>query len=45
MNIMIRFEWNEKKNKSNQKKHGVWFEEAQQVVNDGAVAGHYEKGI
>ena len=33
---MIRFEWDEKKNRSNQKKHGVWFEEAQQVFDDSA---------
>jgi uncharacterized DUF497 family protein len=31
---MIRFEWDEKKNRSNRKKHGVWFEEAQQVFDD-----------
>ncbi len=31
---MIRFEWEEKKNKINRKKHGVWFEEATQVFND-----------
>ena len=31
---VIRFEWDEQKNKSNRKKHGIWFEEAQQVFND-----------
>ncbi len=31
---MVRFEWDEIKNKTNRKKHGVWFEEAQQVFND-----------
>lgn len=31
---MIRFDWDEKKNKSNQKKHGVSFEEAQGVFFD-----------
>jgi uncharacterized protein len=31
---MLRFEWDEKKNRSNRKKHGVWFEEAQQVFDD-----------
>jgi uncharacterized DUF497 family protein len=31
---MIRFEWDEKKNRANRKKHGVWFEEAQQVFDD-----------
>ena len=31
---MIRFDWDEKKNKTNQKKHGVSFEEAQGVFFD-----------
>ncbi len=31
---MLRFGWDEKKNKSNQKKHGVSFEEAQSVFFD-----------
>lgn len=31
---MIEFEWDESKNKSNRKKHAVWFEEAQQVFDD-----------
>lgn len=31
---MIRFEWDDSKNKANRKKHGVWFEEAQQVFDD-----------
>ena len=31
---MIWFDWDEKKNKSNQKKHGVSFEEAQGVFFD-----------
>ena len=31
---MIRFDWDERKNKSNQKKHGVSFEEAQGVFFD-----------
>jgi uncharacterized DUF497 family protein len=31
---MLRFEWDERKNKSNRKKHGVWFEEAQTVFHD-----------
>ena len=30
----IRFEWDENKNSSNQKKHGVSFEEAQTVFYD-----------
>lgn len=31
---MIKFEWDENKNKSNQKKHSIWFEEAMQVFDD-----------
>jgi hypothetical protein len=31
---MLRFEWDERKNKSNRAKHGVWFEEAQSVFDD-----------
>jgi len=32
--MMLRFDWDEKKNRSNQKKHGVSFEEAQTVFFD-----------
>jgi uncharacterized protein len=31
---MLRFEWDERKNKSNRTKHGVWFEEAQSAFDD-----------
>jgi hypothetical protein len=31
---MIRFEWDETKNKANRLKHGIWFEEAQSVFDD-----------
>ena len=31
---MIEFEWDEDKNQVNRKKHGVWFEEAEQVFDD-----------
>ena len=31
---MLYFEWNERKNRTNRRKHGVWFEEAQQVFDD-----------
>jgi uncharacterized protein len=31
---MLRFDWDELKNKSNRNKHGVWFEEAQSVFSD-----------
>lgn len=30
----MSFEWDEIKNKSNRKKHGIWFEEALNVFND-----------
>ncbi len=32
--MLIRFEWDEAKNQSNQRKHGVSFEEACQVFRD-----------
>lgn len=31
---MLRFEWDESKNKRNRRKHGIWFEEAQTVFDD-----------
>jgi uncharacterized DUF497 family protein len=31
---MLRFEWDERKNRSNRTKHGVWFEVAQSVFDD-----------
>jgi len=31
---MLRFTWDERKNRSNRAKHGVWFEEAQSVFDD-----------
>ena len=31
---MLRFEWNEGKNRTNRTKHGIWFEEAQSVFDD-----------
>lgn len=31
---MLRFDWDERKNKRNRVKHGVWFEEAQSVFDD-----------
>jgi uncharacterized DUF497 family protein len=31
---MIRFEWDERKNRGNRIKHGVWFEEAQSAFRD-----------
>ena len=30
----MRFEWDDNKNRSNFKKHGVWFEEAQTIWVD-----------
>ncbi|MBS1959961.1 MAG: BrnT family toxin [Bdellovibrionales bacterium] len=38
----MRFEWDEKKNRSNRKKHGVWFEEAQQVFDDASALRFYD---
>ncbi|MDZ4676444.1 MAG: BrnT family toxin [Oligoflexia bacterium] len=34
MVTLVRFEWDEKKNKSNRRKRGVWFEEATHVFGD-----------
>jgi uncharacterized DUF497 family protein len=31
---MLRFEWDERKNRSNRTRHGVWFEEAQSAFGD-----------
>jgi hypothetical protein len=31
---MLRFEWDERKNRGNRTKHGVWFEEDQSVFDD-----------
>jgi uncharacterized DUF497 family protein len=31
---MLRFEWDERKNRSNRAKHGIWFEEARNVFDD-----------
>ena len=31
---MLRFAWDERKNRSNRAKHGVWFEEAQSAFDD-----------
>lgn len=31
---VMKFEWDEDKNKKNRKKHGIWFEEAQQIFDD-----------
>jgi uncharacterized protein len=31
---MLRFDWDEQKNKANRKKHGIWFEEARTVFDD-----------
>ncbi len=31
---MLRFDWDERKNRLNRAKHGVWFEEAQSVFSD-----------
>ena len=31
---MLRFEWDERKNRRNRAKHGIWFEEAQTAFDD-----------
>jgi uncharacterized DUF497 family protein len=31
---MIRFEWDEAKNKANFRKHGIWFEQVESVFDD-----------
>lgn len=31
---MLRFDWDENKNRSNRSKHGIWFEEARSVFDD-----------
>jgi uncharacterized DUF497 family protein len=31
---MPRFDWDERKNRVNRTKHGIWFEEAQSVFHD-----------
>ncbi len=33
---MLRFDWDERKNKANRRKHGIWFEEAQSAFDDPA---------
>ncbi|MBU6153363.1 MAG: BrnT family toxin [Bdellovibrionales bacterium] len=38
----MRFEWDEKKNRSNRQKHGIWFEEAQQVFDDVTAIRFYD---
>ena len=37
---MLRFDWNERKNKSNRAKHDVWFEEAQSAFGRMLVVVH-----
>jgi uncharacterized DUF497 family protein len=31
---MLYFDWDEAKNRANNRKHGIWFEEALQVFDD-----------
>jgi uncharacterized protein len=31
---MLRFDWDERKNRANRGKHGVWFEEARSAFDD-----------
>lgn len=39
---MLRFEWDERKNKGNRAKHKVWFEEAQTVFEDSRARVFYD---
>lgn len=39
---MLHFEWDEQKNKRNRKKHGIWFEEAEQVFDDPAALRFFD---
>jgi uncharacterized DUF497 family protein len=39
---LIQFEWDEEKNRTNKLKHGVWFEEAQQVFDDVAALRYFD---
>lgn len=41
---MLRFEWDEAKNKRNQAKHRVWFEEAQTIFDDPAGRVFFDSG-
>ena len=41
---MIVFDWDEKKNRSNQRKHGVSFEEAKSVFFDEFAIQFYDEG-
>jgi|WetSurMetagenome_2_1015567.scaffolds.fasta_scaffold196596_2 uncharacterized protein len=38
----MRFEWDENKNRSNYRKHGVWFEEAQTIWVDTESAEYFD---
>jgi uncharacterized protein len=39
---MLRFEWDERKNRNNHSKHGIWFEEAQSVFRDPGAQVFYD---
>jgi len=38
----MRFEWDDEKNKTNFRKHGIWFEEAQTVWSDSKGAEFFD---
>ena len=40
---MLRFEWDERKNRQNRAKHKVWFEEAQTVFIDARARVFYDE--
>jgi len=39
---MIRFAWDERKNRANRMKHGIWFEEARSVFDDSRARLFYD---
>lgn len=40
--VKLTYEWDEKKNKANFEKHGVWFEEARTVWADSMASEYYD---
>ncbi|RYZ88170.1 MAG: BrnT family toxin [Proteobacteria bacterium] len=39
---MLEFVWDERKNRANRSKHGIWFEEARQVFHDPRALKFYD---
>lgn len=38
----MKFEWDEKKNQTNHRKHGIWFEEAQTIWADASAIEFFD---